>query len=64
MDWYIVIVLVMLIPLAFLWLLLISWRNRYNEKFKADVRGNVAKVAVSVVIIVVVACVLLFIRMR
>lgn len=63
MDWYIVIVLVMLITLAFLVFLLISWRNRYNEKFKADVRENVAKVAVSVVIIVV-ACVLLFIRMR
>lgn len=62
MDPYIVFVLVMLIPLAFLGFLLIRWRARYDEKFKAGVRENVAKVAISVAIIV--ACVLLFIRMR
>lgn len=65
MDLYIVFVLVMLIPLAFLGFLLIRWirwRARYDEKFKAGVRENVAKVAISVAIIV--ACVLLFIRMR
>ena len=62
MDLYIVFVLVMLIPLAFSRFLLIRWRTRYDEKFKAGVRENVAKVAISVVIIA--TCVLLFIRMR